>query len=168
MLQRFILYLGHTAYAVTAVLFTLLLFSGMGSRWSDRISLHLALGGLAVLVLVMPVLLDGVFAWTLGWPLATRLAVTVLALAPLGVLMGVPFPAGIRLLAQPQGTGRTDIPWIWAVTGAASVIAPILAALLALTLGLSDVLRLGAFCYAGALVTAWVSVRPGAVLYPDQ
>jgi hypothetical protein len=42
LIQRFILYLGHPAYAMTAVLFALLLFSGTGSQWGRRISLQWA------------------------------------------------------------------------------------------------------------------------------
>jgi hypothetical protein len=175
LLQRFILYLGNTAYAVTTVLFTLLFFSGLGSRFSRRISLRLSLTALTFLILCMPLLLPRLFEWTLGLPLAARLGVTIIALAPLGFLMGIPFPAGIRWLAGEQATGmeskgentpRSDIPWIWAVNGAASVIAPILAALLALTFSFSMVFYMGAFCYAAALVTVWVYLRPHALQYP--
>jgi hypothetical protein len=168
LLQRFILYLGNTAYAVTTVLFTLLLFSGLGSWWSSCISPWLSLGALVLLILVIPLLLPSLFTWTLGLPLIARLGVTVLVLSPLGFLMGVPFPAGIRLLTgrsiQPtesdgETAPRSDIPWIWAVNGATSVVSPILAALLALTFGFSVVLRIGAFCYALALITVWTSHR---------
>jgi hypothetical protein len=173
--QRFILYLGHPAYAVTVVLFSLLFFSGLGSRWSDRIPLRPSLATLVVLILIAPLLLPRFFAWTLSLPLTIRLGLTALVLSPLGLLMGVPFPAGIRLMKWEQAAGvapsrRVDrqshaeapsrgpadeaqggsIPWIWAVNGAASVIASILSALLALTFGFSWVLRLGALCYAGA------------------
>jgi hypothetical protein len=171
LLQRFILFLGNTAYAVTTVLFTLLFFSGLGSRFSQRISLRFSLGALTCLILCMPLLLPRLFEWTLGLPLAARLGVTVLALAPLGFLMGIPFPSGIRWMAggQPNSieaegeiTPRTDIPWIWAVNGAASVISPILAALLALSFSFSLVLWLGALCYGAAFVTVWVYLRPNA------
>ncbi len=183
LLQRFILYLGSPAYAVTAVLFALLLFSGVGSRFSDRCSdrwrgrddLMLSLGALVLLCLLMPWLLSGLFDWTLGLPLAARLGVTVLALAPLGFLMGMPFPGGLRrLIPEPEPTAaaepapRGDIPWIWAVNGAASVIAPILAALLALSFGFSTVLRLGALCYAIALLTACRHHRAGARRRPAR
>jgi hypothetical protein len=179
LLQRFILYLGSPAYAVTAVLFALLLFSGVGSRCSDRWrggdALTLSLGALALLCLLMPPLLTHLFAGTLGWPLALRLGGTVLVLAPLGFLMGMPFPGGLRRLipeAEPTAAAepapRGDIPWIWAVNGAASVIAPILAALLALSFGFSTVLRLGALCYAIALLTAYRHHRAGARRRPAR
>ena len=59
-----------------------------------------------------------------------------------------------------------SIPWVWAVNGAASVVASILSALLALTFGFSWVLRLGALCYAAAWITALV--QPGAVRRRDR
>jgi hypothetical protein len=89
--------------------------------------------------------------------------VAVVVLAPPGFLMGVPFPAGIRWLTEspdrPGGESAAAIPWVWAANGASSVVASILAALLALSFGFSWVERLGALCYAGAwlalTVPAW-------------
>ncbi|MBU4225014.1 MAG: hypothetical protein KKC71_04255 [Chloroflexi bacterium] len=169
LIQRFILYLGHPAYAMSAVIFSLLLFSAMGSRLSHRIPLRLALPILIILLVITPFLLPYIFTLTLGLPFLLRLALTALILAPLGFLMGIPFPAGIRQIAMepsvighPLATlpglaaraGRASqpsaIPWLWAVNGAASVVASVLAALLALTFGFSWVLRIGALCYASA------------------
>ena len=61
---------------------------------------------------------------------------------------------------------RTDIPWIWAVNGATSVVSPILAALLALTYSFSMVLWAGALFYAAALLTVWVYLRRNAIQRP--
>lgn len=163
LLQRFILYLGNPAYAFTAVLFSLLFFSGLGSRWSDRLPVRLSLVILVILILFIPVLLPRLFTWTLGLPLTNRLGLTALVLSPIGFLMGIPFPGGIRLMKREQtdgqgiGAQQDSIPWIWAVNGAASVVASILSALLALTFGFSWVLRLGGLCYTGAWITvlAW-------------
>ncbi|MBI5841992.1 MAG: hypothetical protein HZB19_18045 [Chloroflexi bacterium] len=161
LLQHFILYLGNPAYAVTTVLFSLLFFSGLGSRWSDRIPLRPSLATLVILIFAAPLLLPRLFAWTLGLPLTIRLGLTTLVLSPLGLLMGIPFPAGIRSIKREQDAGPGNeaqggsVSWVWAVNGAASVVASILSALLALTFGFSWVLRLGAFCYAGAWIMAW-------------
>ncbi|MFZ5912276.1 MAG: hypothetical protein ACOYYU_19900 [Chloroflexota bacterium] len=169
LLQRFILYLGNPAYAFTTVLFSLLFFSGLGSRLSDRISLRPSLATLVILILATPLLLPRLFAWTLGLPLTIRLGLTVVILSPLGLLMGIPFPAGIRSMKREQVSSVVlsdqskdpgneaqggSVAWVWAVNGAASVVASILSALLALTFGFSWVLRLGALCYAGAWLTA--------------
>lgn len=172
LLQGFILYLGHAAYAVTMVLFSLLFFSGLGSRVSDRIPLRLSLGTLVFLTLVFPLVLPRIFTWTLGLPLPIRLSLTFFVLSPLGFMMGVPFPAGIHLIEREQtqdpenDSQNGSIPWIWAVNGAASVVASILSALLALTLGFNWVLRLGAVCYAGAWIT--VLARPYADRHPTR
>jgi hypothetical protein len=157
LIQRFILFLGQPAYALTAVLFTLLFFSALGSRSSSRVSLRFAVALLVVLLLTSPWLLPVVFRQALGLPLAYRLGVTVVVVAPFGYLMGIPFPGGIRWMLG--GDGRpSQVPWIWAVNGAASVVASVLAALLALSFGFDWVLRLGALCYAGA----WLAVRAGS------
>ncbi|HKZ70950.1 MAG TPA: hypothetical protein VJ020_12770, partial [Anaerolineales bacterium] len=166
LIQKFILYLGHPAYAVTAVLFTLLLFSGIGSQFSGRVPHRIALLILVALVLCLPWLLPLVFSLTLGAPFAGRLAVTTILLAPLGFLMGIPFPAGIAWLTSRAGNGSPSpaesmaVPWAWAVNGAASVVSSALAALLALSFGFSWVLIVGAICYAGAWVTVARSPFP--------
>jgi len=179
LIQRFILYLGQPAYALTAVLFSMLFFSGLGSRFlpmviqgkpgENKLPLRWALGVLVLLLLLTPVSLPLLFKFTLGLAFPWRMALTVLALAPIGLLMGLPFPTGIDWLAhhyapKPDtagGSGQNDdqklsamIAWAWAVNGAASVIAAVLAALLALSWGYSSVFNLGALCYAAAWFTA--------------
>jgi len=152
LIQSFILFLGQPAYAMTTVLFTLLLFSGLGSRLSERVPARPALLLLVILLVAIPRLLPAVFTQALGLPLGMRLVLSCLLLAPLGFLMGIPFPAGIRRIVQYPGH-TTLIPWVWAVNGAASVISAVLAALIALSLGFSWVLGLGALCYAAAWLT---------------
>jgi hypothetical protein len=96
--------------------------------------------------------LSTLFHHALEAPLEVRLLVTVLALAPLGFLMGVPFPGGLAWLRE-RSPGM--IPWAWAVNGCASVLASILAAIIALSAGFSWVLGAAALAYAGA----WLVLR---------
>ncbi|MDH7484713.1 MAG: hypothetical protein QHJ81_00380 [Anaerolineae bacterium] len=156
LMQRFILFLGQPVYAMTAVLFALLLFSGLGSLCAPRLPHRLTLGGLTVAIILYPLLLPYLFRLTLGLPLFGRFGIAVLTLAPLGFLMGVPFPRGIGLLER-----RTPrlIPWAWAVNGCTSVLSSILAALGALSWGFSAVLGAGAACYAGAMLSIWTVAR---------
>jgi hypothetical protein len=165
LIQKFILFLGHPTYAMTAILFALLLFSGIGSYLGKKISQRYSLVLLVVLLIGMPVLLPEIFSLALGQPFIIRLLLTVLLLAPVGFLMGIPFPGGIRQL---EADGRTAfIPWSWAVNGSASVVSAVLAALLALTFGFNWVLRLGALCYAAAWLTMQMpSSRHGMDLAP--
>lgn len=162
LLQRFILYLGQPAYSFGVVVAALLAASGLGSRYlSARLPLRLALLLIAGLVVVYPWLLAGLFDLTLWLPFAGRVAITVVAILPLGALMGVPFPAGLaRLDASRPGL----IPWVWAVNGCASVISAVLAAMIALTWGFAVVLWAAAAAYglAGVVVVSQNS-RAGGV-----
>lgn len=165
LMQRFILFLGSPSYAMATVLFAILLFSGVGSIASDRVSLRLALVLLPMTVGVYPVALPRLFGVALAAPLWGRLVVAVAALAPVGFLMGIPMPRAVNLL---EASAPGLIAWAWAVNGAASVIASIGAALLALTSGFSTVLALGAACYLGALFTAASLRLPQSPVSPGQ
>jgi len=151
LLQRFILFVSHPAYAMAAVLFALLLFSGLGSLLSRHVSLRLILILLPLLVGAYALGLPVLFEASLAAPLAGRVALTVVALAPPGLLMGMPFPKGLALIERES---PALIAWAWGVNGAVSVATSILAALLALSFGFSAVLVTGAFCYLGALLMA--------------
>ena len=171
LIQRFILYLDQPAYALAAILFCILLFSGLGSRYGSRkIRLSHALMGLIGLLVVYVFLLPGLLQATLGLHLLIRFAITVVLLAPLGFLMGIPFPAGLtwmrhRLEAHNTSTdSRWMVAWIWAVNGASSVLASILASLLALSFGFTVTFAIGMGCYAlaGLINMASQKQMPGA------
>jgi len=147
LIQSFMLYLGHPAYSVSVVLFSLLLFSGLGSRWAHRIPIQFVFLFLVLNLLVLPWFLPTLFALTLKWSFGARLVMAVAVIAPLGLSMGVPFPTGIHRLAKAQGQAWL-IPWVWGVNGSMSVVSAVLAALLALSFGYRWVLWLGALCYA--------------------
>ena len=149
LIQRWILLLGHATYAFAAVVLSLLLFSGLGSlltraAWLPRRGAWVAL---VLMALLTPLLVVRLADAALGWPLWARAVVAVIGLAPLGVLMGLPFPRGVAWL---EDRAPSLIPWAWAVNGAASVVASVLAAILALSSGFTVVLLLGAGCYAAA------------------
>ncbi|HEC22271.1 MAG TPA: hypothetical protein ENI95_05070 [Chloroflexi bacterium] len=149
--QRFILFIGQPVTALAVVLFAVLLFSGIGSLTAPRWRLRWALAALVGVALATPLLLRGVFALALGWPLAARVAFSVLGLAPLGLLMGVPFARGTALIER---LAPGLIPWAWAINGSASVISGVLAVMVALSRGFPAVLWLG----AGAYALAWLAI----------
>lgn len=148
LIQRFILYLSHSTYAFAIVAGTLLFFSGLGSHFSHHIppwTLLLLAGWVAA----SPLLLPAAISATLGWPFAIRVLMSILLLCVPGFLMGMPFAQGIRLSAR---AAPGWVPWLWAVNGSASVIASILAALLAVTFNFTTVLAVG----AGAYLLTWL------------
>jgi hypothetical protein len=152
---------------MTTVLFAVLLFSGLGSYTSHRISLRTALLLLVVSLLIFPALLPAIFNQTLGLDLAFRIGFSITILAPIAFLMGIPFPGGIRWMIE-KNKDPQIIPWVWGVNGAASVVAAVLAALLALSFGLTWVLRLGALCYAGSWFVVMVTARPASFSPPRR
>lgn len=148
LVQRFILVLEQPAYALAVVLFALLLFSGLGSAISGGLPWRGALAVLVVAIVVYPGLLSEAFPALLGEGLGVRVLVALVLLAPLGLLMGVPFPRGLGALGR---TGRDWLPLAWGVNGFTSVIGAVLAAVLALSFGFDAVFLAGALAYLTAL-----------------
>jgi hypothetical protein len=147
LIQAGVLILGHPAYAFTAVLFAVLLFSGIGSILSDRLPIRPALRVLVILLVIL-ILTQRLWMELLlpqrAW---VRWVGLILMLAPIGLLMGMPFPSGLRRL----GLGLSHrMPWAFAVNGATSVVASVLAQTIALSGGFTWVLLIGGVCYAGA------------------
>ncbi len=147
--QHFILFLGQPTLALAIVVFGLLLFAGLGSVTAPRWQLHTALLWLVLAAVATPLLVRGIFAIALGWPAPLRAVVAIASLAPLGLLMGVPFARGLALLER---VAPGLIPWAWAINGSASVIASVLAVMCAVSWGFQTVLWLGAAAYGAALV----------------
>jgi hypothetical protein len=147
--QQYILILGKPVIALAVIIFAVLLFSGIGSLTSRRWSLSAALCILILLVAVYPFVLKGLSNLALPWPEWARIVLSVLTLAPLGYLMGLPFATGLRVVERHDST---LVPWAWAINGSFSVISSVLAVMIALTWGFATVLWLGAAVYGLALV----------------
>ena len=151
LIQRFVLFLGYPTYSLSVILFSLLIFLGWGSRLSqylvDRHRPALVGGVLAIAVLALfyakglPLVQDRL----LSSPLLVRAAVTSLVLAPLGLVMGIFFPLGIRVASAIH---KDWVPWAWGINGCASVTAGILAVVLAMSFGFAFVWALSVAIYA--------------------
>lgn len=148
LIQQFILILGQPTITMAMIIGTLLLCSGLGSMASSRIPWRLAIVLLAGLLMIFPWLVEPMTPFLLELPQILRFVVAMLLIAPVGFLMGVPFPLGIAALSQ-----HTElVPWAWATNGSASVVSGILAVMLALSFGLNWVLLLGGGLYLLAAV----------------
>lgn len=148
LIQRFILLLDYPVYAFTVTLFGLLIFSGVGSYFAERVPWRGALLVLVITIGVYALVVERLIAFALAYDFAVRVLVALLALAPLGFLLGIPFPRGIRALS----TQRQEwIPLAWGVNGFLSVLSSILAMLIALSWGFGWVWFAGAGVYGIAL-----------------
>jgi hypothetical protein len=164
-IQRFVLFLGHPTYALTVVIFLLLLSSGAGSL-SSRLWLPRAEMVWIPLLLVIVTLLADVFflpsrlAPLVGISFQYRLLVSGVLLIPLGFVMGMPFPTGLRALAASrrgefsanQSSPDNGVEWAWSMNAAASVLGSVLAMVIAIQFGLTVTLACGAAAYLVALI----------------
>ena len=149
----FTLLVGDPVVSVVVVLSAMLTLSGLGGLASARIGIErlpvvplliaalLAVAALAAFPLVR---------WLLALPAVLRVAGAALLLAVVAVPLGLPFPAGMRLLApQPYATARA-----WAANGAASVVGAALAPQLAWDLGIPALGVLASVVYLGTALAA--------------
>ena len=162
-IQRFVLFLGHPTYALTVVVFLMLLSSGGGSlmsrRWlsqTTRCWLPLLLIALALsfYVFTLPAVLHAL----IGLSFVAKLLVSAVLLVPLGFAMGMPFPTGLRALANLPGQEAlvpaahdNAVEWAWAMNAASSVLGSVLAMVIAIHFGLNVTLACGAGAYLLAL-----------------
>jgi hypothetical protein len=156
-IQRFVLFLGHPTYALTVVVFLMLLSSGAGSVLSRRWIANPARVWLPLIAVVSALAIDvGILPWILnrlvGSPFPLKLLISAFILIPLGFLMGMPFPAGLRALAANPGRNGASIEWAWAMNAASSVLGSVLAIVIAISYGLSVTLICGAISYLLALL----------------
>ena len=152
-IQRFVLFLGHPTYALTVVIFLLLLASGAGSllsrRWlPDPLQVRIALVVIILLLFSYVWLMPPVLRALVGWPFALKLMISAAALVPLGLAMGMPFPSGLRAFSE---QGDNAIEWAWALNAASSVLGSVLAMVIAIQFGLNWTLACGGAAYVLAL-----------------
>ncbi len=155
LIQKFVLLLGHPTYALTVIVFSMLVASGAGSYFSRRV----VAGDDARLMRVLacdrrcwsrswPSSRAPLTAAAAGWPLIAKMAVTALAIAPAAFLMGMPFPSGLRRLEKRHSP---SVRWAWSLNAAASVLGSAGAVVLAIYLGLRATLLIGGALYLCAL-----------------
>jgi hypothetical protein len=162
LVQHFVMFLGHPVYALSAVLVTLLLWTGIGSLMTAKIDVtsarraaRLRALALVFVLVVYAFLLAPLLHFAVSLPFSARLGLSAVLLAPLGVLMGSQAPLGVRLL---EGRAAALIPWCWGLNGVVSVVATAIATLTAMHWGFKSLLLGGALAYA---VTA-LAVPPAA------
>ncbi len=155
-IQKFILFLSHPVYAVAVVLTAFLLFAGLGSGMAQRFqtagqsrrAVKLAIGLIAGLALLYVLALPPVFQHLMGLANGVKIGLAALLIAPLAFAMGMPFPLGLAGIAA---RAPTLTPWAWAVNGFASVVAAVLATVLAIHWGFTMVVIVAVALYLAAV-----------------
>jgi hypothetical protein len=156
LIQKFVMLLGHPTYALTVIIFSMLVFSGLGSFFSRRIirgddkRLRTVLIAVALVVSILAFATPVVSDIGIVWPLSVKMLVTALLIAPAAFCMGIPFPSGLSRLEQIH---PDSVRWAWALNAASSVLGSATAIFLAIYLGLRETLLVGGILYICACLT---------------
>ena len=161
------IFLGHPTYGLSVVLFALLLSSGLGSHSTARLGGSSVKGWAAtgMLLLLLLVLLGfgkltpHITSAFQASDTPVRIIVAVAILFPLGFLMGMPFPLGIKVASA--GPSSSITPGLWAMNGATSVCASVLAIVIALGVGISTSFWAGFACYLASVLAFLYATRRG-------
>jgi len=154
LIQKFVLFLEQPIYSYSVILTSLLLFAGLGSAASAKFdctkkSVFVILGfSLLALLTFYVFFIDRVVGATIDLPLGWKIILAGLLTAPPALGMGMMLPLGMRRIGALGGEGA--IAWCWAVNGAFSVMASILAVILSIAFGFNAVLAMAAVAYAVA------------------
>ena len=164
LMQRLSVFLGHPVYALSVVLFSLILSTGLGSLLCERLPLNtrgrlviwavLTSAYLFTLPFWMPALLGDLESAGLF----VRASFCVGVLAPAGLLMGFGFPTGMALVSA---IDTRPTPWFWGINGAMGVLAASIAVLTSIAFGIDVTLRAGALCYLALPLAGGMLLRRG-------
>ncbi|MGP0091650.1 MAG: hypothetical protein ACLPKB_17055 [Xanthobacteraceae bacterium] len=164
LLQRFSVYLGHPIYSLGVSLFSLILASGLGSLTSDWLKLDargkLLVWGIIVVVylLAMERFLPTLLQSTTDQERLVRIGISLMAIMPLGFLLGFAFPTGMRLV---EAVDRQPTPWFWGINGATGVLSSVLGVMFSMSLGINVTLLISAACYLLLIPTSFALLGMG-------
>jgi predicted membrane-bound spermidine synthase len=179
-IQKFLLLLGTPIMALTVILFTILLSSGIGSYISGRIfgtrphrAVLTSIPILAGIIVIYFLYLQDVIESTISMELHYRIVLTFGLLFPAGFLMGFQFPSLIKMASwiRLQNNNKVEFQYdsypdsknnnttlLWGINIVASVIGTVLAAILAMIIGFNGNLLIGLCMYLGAGMCALFSI----------
>ena len=152
-IKQLVLLYGDPVVSFTVVLTGMLVFSGVGGFFSQRLTERALVVSLVLLVILLALVAPAT-AWLtqaiLPYPVPMHFAIGLAWLAVPGVLTGLPFPLAMRhLLKTPSSRA-----YAWTTNGCASVLASIAAAQLALSRGIAAIVIGAAAVYGVALICA--------------
>jgi hypothetical protein len=170
MVQRLVLFLGFPTYALSVVLFALLIFSGVGSAISPRLpdprrTLPLVLAGAVAVVVVSGFGFGSWLREMISLPFGARVVIASALIAPIGVVLGMAMPMG---LGRFRGLYPDSVAYAWGVNGIASVLASVLGVVLVLGYGFVIASLVAAGCYGVALLHAVVGRWPARDAPPAE
>ena len=157
-MQRLMVFLGHPVYGLSVVLFTILLFGGLGSTTVGRhspgaraiiVRIAALLTTLALAGLLTPVLAG----WARSEATGVRIILSVLLLAPPAFCMGMMFPLGLSIWRRQSD----QHPFFWSANGITSMLASVLGMALSIEFGIANTYAVGVGSYVVCALMAGAS-----------
>ena len=149
------------------MLFTILLFSGIGSATVGTDTPRPRAIVWRVTVLLITILAAGlltplVTTWTRSQPTDMRILVSVLLLAPPAFCMGMMFPLGLSIWRRHEAL----LPFFWSTNGVTSMLASVLGMALSIQFGIAKTYALGACFYVVCAIAIAASRRADPIVTP--
>jgi hypothetical protein len=150
LIQRLSVFLGHPIYALGILLFTIIASAGAGSFLSERLPLtrspwvYVYPVAIAIAIVIIRFLIPSLGSNMMSSPLMVKILVSILVISPLGILMGVCFPIGMRLVRTIRAA---ETPWYWALNGIFGVLCSALTVFISIYFGIATSLYVAAICY---------------------
>ncbi len=154
LIQKFLFFLGYPLTTFSVILFSLLLGCGVGGFLVQKMEnpfrkVPKVLLGLSLLILVIFLGLERLFLLAFSLSDTLRAAVSFAILMPLGILLGMPFPAGMREMGR---VSQRDIGLMWGVNGLMSVCGSSLCIIISKSFGFRYSLLSGLLVYVAVLL----------------
>ena len=144
LMQKYTLFVGPSVYSISTILLTLLVMSGIGSRFSTQFRNQLPFIAIITWLLLDTFFFPYITGIMGGLSQGLRIMITAILIAPLGFFMGMPFPkAGLKV-------GEL-VDWGFAVNGAASVFGSTVIILIVISYGYTAGIMTGGILYLGAM-----------------
>ena len=145
LIQQYSLMIGPSLYSVAAVLLTLLVACGIGSRFAGSMSDRTTFLSIVGWIVLDALFFGYVSNWAGHYEMGIRIVIAAMLIFPLGFFMGMPFPKGALRVGE-------LIDWGFAVNGTASVLGSVLVLMIAFAWGFSIALLFAALIYSVAYV----------------
>lgn len=163
-MQRLMVFLGHPVYGLSVVLFTILLFSGIGSvtvgaRFPRRAAVIARVAALLVTLAAAGVLTPLLTTWARSEATDIRILLSVLLLAPPAFCMGMMFPLGLSIWRRHPDL----LPFFWSANGITSMFASVLGMALSIEFGIARTYALGVGFYVVCAVMIALSRQANLV-----
>ncbi|MBA4167251.1 MAG: hypothetical protein H0X41_06885 [Chitinophagaceae bacterium] len=154
-LQKVSVFLGHPVYALGVLLFTIILSTGTGSFLNERLktlsakTFYALSVATAATIVTENFLLRFIIDHLITESMPVKIIVSVVAIFPLGILLGQFFPSGMRII---KDRNARQVSWLWALNGVFGVLVSAVAVLISVYAGISYNFYLASLFYLSLIL----------------